>query len=202
MWPDRLSHLLSFSPWGRPGLSAGPGVWRFGFVFGPVRVQSEERQLSAQLSARLALTRRSDFPLYVATYTWQIINVEEFRDPDISDFVLPKNKKQMMLDMFESQALHDNPNTRQSVSVKSTNQNQAYKTSKSQFSQVNSTTQAVQRSDTLLQSSLQPQNQTFTQFRMFQNPSLFLWSWRTATNPQKPTQKDKKQTEVKYLEVF
>lgn len=104
--------------------------------------------------------------------------------------------------MFESQALHDNPNTRQSVSVKSTNQNQAYKTSKSQFSQVNSTTQAVQRSDTLLQSSLQPQNQTFTQFRMFQNPSLFLWLWRTATNPQKPTQKDKKQTEVKYLEVF
>lgn len=104
--------------------------------------------------------------------------------------------------MFESQALHDNPNTRQSVSVKSTNQNQAYKTSKSQFSQVNSTTQAVQRSDTLLQSSLQPQNQTFTQFRMFQNPSLFSWSWRTATNPQKPTQKDKKQTEVKYLEVF
>lgn len=98
----------------------------------------------------------------------------EFRDPDISDFVLPKNKKQMMLDMFESQALHDNPNTRQSVSVKSTNQNQAYKTSKSQFSQVNSTTQAVQRSDTLLQSSLQPQNQTFTQVRMFQNPSLFL----------------------------
>lgn len=80
----------------------------------------------------------------------------------------------MMLDMFESQALHDNPNTRQSVSVKSTNQNQAYKTSKSQFSQVNSTTQVVQRSDTLLQSSLQPQNQTFTQFRMFQNPSLFL----------------------------